>query len=381
MQGNVTGAMAPSAKRFHVQHIVDWLKVIRSVFVYIFFFQWVVDLARWLVTTGGNIAESAFLLATVYVTINTVAHQLVLWVMPASVIVTVNQISVIAFSVLPELIIFAAIKVTFDHGKMALLTKRIDSWVWAVLYFVPTAVFLVLTVVTISSFVSVEATNVNAPQATGLMLVIRCLAGWSYGMLQMLWAKLGYEGYSDLFTRLRSEIAGLTETLKLRDGSIAGLEDVKGGLSSELAVLAETLKNRDAALVNLRDEVVNLGRMVKGRDELIVALRSELEDVQEQSANLDAELIDTRIALAHANRKARLSDNGADEGMITSDSPVVTTEKYRLVKEHMQAAILGGERVNMRKIAIDTKVHYNTVRRYAESIVEELTRQKVARSA
>src|SRR5205807_1368747 len=149
----------------------------------VFFFRWVVDLARWLIDTGGNIAESAFLLATVYVTINTVAHMLVAWVLPQNVILTLNQVSVIAFSVLPELIIFAAIKVTFDHFKMAFATKRIDAWAWAIAYVLPTIVFLFLTVATISSFVSVEAISVNAPQATGLMLVVRCLAGWSYGML------------------------------------------------------------------------------------------------------------------------------------------------------------------------------------------------------
>src|SRR5579871_1700641 len=71
-------------------------------FRYVFFFQWVVTIARWLITTGGNIAESAFLVATVYVTVNTVAHMLVVWLLPANVIVTLNQVSVIAFSVLPE---------------------------------------------------------------------------------------------------------------------------------------------------------------------------------------------------------------------------------------------------------------------------------------
>jgi hypothetical protein len=57
--------------------------IITFLFHYITSFKWVIDLVRWMVTTAGNIAESAFLLATVYVTTNTVAHLLVTWVLPA----------------------------------------------------------------------------------------------------------------------------------------------------------------------------------------------------------------------------------------------------------------------------------------------------------
>jgi FtsZ-binding cell division protein ZapB len=394
MQANVTATGAAqgvqqakkSAGAIWGPRLMAGCRGIAAALRYIFFFQWVVDLARWLVTTGGNIAESAFLLATVYVTINTVAHQLVMWLLPAGVVVTLNQISVIAFSVLPELIIFAAIKVTFDHFKMALSSKRVDSWLWFCLYVLPTLVFLALTIITISSFVSVEATTTTAPQATGVMLVVRCLAGWSYGMLQMLWVKLGHEGYSNLFARLRSDIAALTETVKLRDGSIAGLEQEKARLTSEAASLRDVVKLRDASLLKLQEEVSNQARALKGRDDRIALLQSELEDLKEQCATLDAELIDTRIALAGANRKVKQSDNSsAPDDEMTSGSPVVTTGKYQLICEHMQAAILRGERVNMRKIASDTGVHYNTVRRHAQSIIDELARNtdkvRVVRSA
>ncbi|BCL81731.1 hypothetical protein ccbrp13_41960 [Ktedonobacteria bacterium brp13] len=148
------------------------------------------------------------------------AHKLVVWVLPDTAIVTANQVSVIAFSVLPELIIFSALKITYDHWKMVQSTKRIDAWVWAIAYTIPTLVFLVMTILTITRFVNVEAVSTNAPQATGVMLVVRCLAGWGFGMLQMLWAKLGHEGYSNLFARLRSEIAALVATLKDRAAAI-----------------------------------------------------------------------------------------------------------------------------------------------------------------
>jgi len=113
-----------------------------------------------------------FLLATVYVTTNTVAHLLVTWVLPAQMIVTLNQISTMAFSVLPELIIASAMKTTFDHWKLVWRSpKRVDAWIWAWSYTIPTLVFLIMTILTISTFVNFEAVNATPPQATGLMLV------------------------------------------------------------------------------------------------------------------------------------------------------------------------------------------------------------------
>jgi hypothetical protein len=317
---------------------------------YIFFFKWVVDIARWLINTGGNIAESAFLLATVYVTVNTVAHQLIVWVLPESGIVTMNQISVICFSVLPELIIFAAIKTTFDHYKMALATKRVDAWAWAVLYTVPTSVFLVLTVITISSFVSVEATSVNAPQATGAMLVTRCLAGWGYGMLQMLFIHLGKDGYNGLFNRLRAEIANLGAALKDRDNSIVALK-------AEIATLKDQNATLDSDLVNAR---LALAKVTRSRE------KSTLQDGENGTLE--------------SNKKSTLqsSENGTPE--------TLNSAKYQRLKDQIEQAILRGEKVNLKKISAAAGVSYNMARRHAQAIIDALEEKhtdklRVVRSA
>lgn len=370
---------------------------------YIFFFEWVIDLARWLITTGGNIAESAFLLATVYVTINTVAHQLIAWLVPDNVVIVLNQVSVIAFSVLPELIIFAAIKVTFDHFKMAFSTKRFDAWVWSVLYLLPTVVFLMLTIVTISSFVNVEAVNANgAPQATGVMLVVRCLAGWSYGMLQMLWVRLGHEGYSNLFARLRDEIASLVAVVAVRDDSISGLEQDKINLQAQVGTLTSTLAARDGSIVDLQAQIEeekkqyanalaslrssleseisnlqtqgsNVDRMLRLRDSSIIGLKDEIEELKEQNAMLDGELVDARIWLAQKSNKC--ADSESED--VVSEA-VVSSEKYQMVKQLMQQAVTNGEKINMKKISADSGISYNTIRRYAQSILNSLVDRKSA---
>ncbi len=194
------------------------IHVISFLFHYITSFKWVIDLVRWMVTTGGNIAESAFLLATVYVTTNTVAHLLVTWILPAQMIATLNQVSTMAFSVLPELIIASAMKTTFDHWKLVWRSpRRVDAWIWASSYTIPTLVFLIMTVLTISTFVNFEAVNATPPQATGPMLVIRCLAGWSYGMVQILFVSIGKQGYVEALDDLAARIKERDRTVEDRD--------------------------------------------------------------------------------------------------------------------------------------------------------------------
>ena len=323
-------------------------------FRYLFTGGWIVDLVRWLIDTGGNIAESAFVLATVYVTINTVAHLLVTWLLPDDAIRSLNQMSVIAFSVLPELIVVAAMAVTFDHWCMVARTRRVDAWVWAVAYTLPTFVFLCMTVYTITSFVTFEVSStlvthvVNgkqvtvavaaSPQATGTILVIRCLAGWSYGMVQMLWVKLGKKGYASL-------------------------------------------------VVNLRNEIVALGDTVANRDVVVTGLQEQVTNMQAQIEQQGKELLDARlqIATAKVTRKSDIDTvvHGSDitEEEVTTNSKVTSLHgdaKRLKLKKHIRGVVLAGGPINYKQIAAATGLSYNMVRNHAKSIIEEIKSERTA---
>src|SRR5215469_27745 len=82
-----------------------FLSVLASALGYFLNGHAVVSFVRWMARTAGYIAESALMLATLYVTLNSVAHTLVTWVMPGSMIEALNYLSVVAFSLLPELIV------------------------------------------------------------------------------------------------------------------------------------------------------------------------------------------------------------------------------------------------------------------------------------
>lgn len=323
----------------------DFSKKASSFLHFILSGQVIVSFVRWLVTTGGNVAESAFLLATLWVTINNVAHLIVTWILPASVIQVLNQISVIAFSVLPELIIFAAIKITFDHWRLFFRSKEKMSLAWAIAYTPFTICFAVMTVLVLSSFVSVQATADVSPQATGAMLVIRCLAGWGYGVIQMLFASIGRQGYASTIERLNSIIQSVNGTLADRDNTIAGLQS----------------------------DIVSLQQLADEQEREIVSLKVSLASKRLSRRR------DTRPNDSHTFEATETDDTLTISG--NGMTVIATGKKRQELKSAMQKAIMQGERVNLRKISQDVGVSYGTARNHAKSIMQELSQELPAIAA
>ena len=173
---------------------------------------WFVQIMRQVIITGGNIAESAFLLATLWVIVNAVAHALLTWYMPTHMIELVNYLSVIAFSALPELIIIPVIIICFSHWSVAIGRKDFAAGVWAVLYTIPAIFFLIMTIIAITTFVSTGGTHFVP--ADGIQLVIRCLSGWMYAVVNMLFKKLGEPHYASRFEDLETALAQKQEEIE-----------------------------------------------------------------------------------------------------------------------------------------------------------------------
>ena len=189
-------------------------KLLQALFTSIFTGQCVIDLVRHLVKTAGNIAESAFMLAVVYVTINNVSHQLVTWILPPDTILVANQVAVILFSVLPELIVVSAILKTYDQWCIYKMTgDRMARW-WAIAYTLPTTMFLGMTIITLSSFTDVQATTNVSPTATGAMLVSRCLSGWFYGLIQMMYVERKRQSHANHLRKLKGDLDAMKSDLQ-----------------------------------------------------------------------------------------------------------------------------------------------------------------------
>jgi len=226
---------------------------------YIFNGHFIVSFVRWVVVTGGNIAESAFLLATLWVTVNAVAHTLLTWFMPVRMIELLNYLSVIAFSALPELIIIPVIGVCFSHWVLFKQHKNRSACTWGILYTIPTIVFLIMTILTITMFVSTGGTHFVP--ATGWQLVVRCLSGWMYAAVNMLFQKLGEPHYASLMTKKDAEIKRLNaelEQLKLENET--ELNELKSSYSIEREELLIELNSQNEQINQLSERASSLSR-------------------------------------------------------------------------------------------------------------------------
>ncbi len=255
-------------KDFFVEWILSW--------------KWLVKGTRYLIVSGGIIAESAFLIATLYVTLVVMAHQLLVWMLwfnpnPDKTISILNQVAVLIFSWIPELIVSAAIKTSIDHWKMARATKNKWARFWAIAYTVPTAIFLIMTIVTILSFVDLQQVNAESYKVTGLNLNMRVLFGWIYGVIGMLYDSVGQRGYAETVADLqtqnealvkghRDQVAQLEQEWRARSQTLqTKVEELSGDLgkanqllhdhkSTNKRLIEEMQKTDDAALQAYGDE-------------------------------------------------------------------------------------------------------------------------------
>jgi hypothetical protein len=312
---------------------------------YLFSFQWIVDLVHWMIDIGGNIAESAFLLATLFVTVEVVAHSWVTWIIYSpDVLSSINQACIITFTALPELIIFQAIAVSFDHCQLAWRTKRIDAIAWAIAFAIPTLVFLVMTVITMTSFVSFEAVNKTTFQATGFMLVVRCLAGYWYGMVSMLFTKLGKKGYSHFFASLQTTISSLE--LKVSDSKKEKEETDKviSELQEKLSLLEQDLFA--SRLKNATRKTKNFTSQKTGND---------------NSKNPDADF---------KNDNFTPEENKND----SSKNGISKRDKLKLA---LRKAIISEAKINYRAISNQEKLSYSMVCKTAPILLEEIRSEEV----
>lgn len=284
-------------------------------------FRWVIDITRWLLGTGGTISESAFLLATTYVIINLVAHKLVMWLVfgDTNTIDTLNQIAMIAFSVLPELIMISAIAKSYEQWKLLAHTKKIECLVWAILFTLPTLVFAYMTIRTISGFVSLESAGQNYT-LTGDDLRWRVISGWLYGVSQMLYAQIGKGTLDKVFTDLRAAL--VTK-------------------ESDIAQLTASVNNLTAQLHTQEQELLQL-------------------------------------KIKNATRKVK-SDVTTEESNITQlpQSPEKRAQDKQIAKLKLvvRTTILAGKKPNWRQISNETGVNYAKVRRVGPGLVSEVSQE------
>lgn len=191
VQGQEESAAAQFWRELMERHpnIHGTLVIIGSVMGFFFNGHFLVKTTQWAVRVSGYVAESALLVAVLWMSATSVAPGLVELFMSETTMQYFVWLSLVILALIPELILAnAVVNVIWHWYRVRLHPKNIVGWAWAVLFSIPTSFFFYLTWVTITNLANHHGDFV---QATTDIINLRCLAGWIYGLLSLIYAGVG----------------------------------------------------------------------------------------------------------------------------------------------------------------------------------------------
>jgi hypothetical protein len=222
--------------------------------------RWVKAFLYWLIISVGTMSECVFLIASLWMTVNSSVHDFVRLFLSEDATIHLSWLATVTFVAVPEFILALALVTTISHIRVWWYSKKdIASATWAVLYGLPTLAFLILSVVVISN--SMLSTHYKLDD---WMVVVRGLAGYMYGFVAILYWQLGNPQEVDRLKQKDDFISQLVENARLLteqiDGLKAEMERQKNVLAEQKTahkrLIEETQKSDDAALQAYGDEVI-----------------------------------------------------------------------------------------------------------------------------
>lgn len=301
------------------------LAIIGAVLEFFIGGHFIVAIAHKIIIVSGRVAESVLLGAALWITAINIANSYITQLVGGGNVSTWNAWALLAFSLLPEVIVFAAIVTTFEHWLRFARDRRWanPAWVWGLLYLIPTATFIGMTLYTIGSFVSRSGV---ADQITGGAIVVRCFAGWFYCLVEIVYLSLGRKGIGGALATPEQQEDMLTQAIEkvtlMYQGSLrnafeemqrvsdqkltraleqfTGVSDQK--LTRALASFAESQRDEIAGVIaqyraDVDEQIARVPEVVAQRFDVII------EQVQEQTI---APIETMRATIARFEQSARL---------------------------------------------------------------------------
>lgn len=191
VQGQEESAAAQFWRELMEQHpnIHGTLVIIGSVMGFFFNGHFLVKATQWAVRVSGYVAESALLVAVLWMSATSVAPGLVELFMSEQTMQYFVWLSLVILALIPELILAnAVVSVIWHWYRVVQHPKNVVGYAWAILFSIPTCFFFYLTWVTIANLANHHGDFV---QATTDIVNLRCLAGWIYGLLSLIYAGVG----------------------------------------------------------------------------------------------------------------------------------------------------------------------------------------------
>lgn len=218
------------------------LSVIGSVVEFFFGGHFVVWAGRKVVLFSGRTAESALLFAALWISAIYSAHDFMVKV-SFGWAETFTNVSILSFTLLPEIVLFSAIITCVIHWYSAIAHKKKSEYVWAVLYSLPTIVFFGLAIFTFTAVI--ESQNHTIPMAQGWSLVTRAVTSWIFALIGMVHAGLKKRfPHMSVATILATPVATVAPTQTIVEGTTTETQVTK-------AKLALPRVQRSSALLNL----------------------------------------------------------------------------------------------------------------------------------
>lgn len=252
--------------------------------------EWTKKLLHWLIISAGTMSECVFLIASLWMSINSSVHTLVLSVINEATSVHLSEIATASYVALPELILGLAFVTTLNHLRVWLYSKKKDgaALAWSVFYGLPTIVFLVLSLFTLGNSV----VSVNFQMPIGLV-VIRAMAGYWFAFISLLHTQLGLPAQrerlrekDELIAQLKAEnAANLAQLRTEKDAIIAQLK------AENAATLSNLGQSKDQHIANLRNQIATLNATLTNKNAEMENQNQLLQSVKQQNATLQNSLL------------------------------------------------------------------------------------------
>jgi|SRR5271157_1195684 len=308
--------------------------------------EWIERLFHWIITSGGTLAGIVFLVSSLWLSDIKAVPDFFNKYMPHDQVELLTYLSKIAFTGLPEIILFVSILKTLDQIKLCYglkkgLAKNL-AIMWAVLFGIPTLIFVSFSLVNIG--LSLANTDYTMPDS---VVIGRGLTCFLYALLSFVYDSRGRNCFANQIAERdakNKELEASIDAMKLAHSTEIDL--MKRTHSTEIETLVTAYSNEKLSLA-----------------------QTHLEEVTEITQHLNAASIQVNLL---AERASSLASQGLDSYQLVLDEWInreiktVTIEEIVRVTGHsrqrINAAISSGkikpDRRNTKKFRVTSIVEW-----------------------
>lgn len=231
----------------------DAKSLLKEIGVSMLRWDWTKQLLYWIILSAGTMSECVFLIASLWMSINSNVHPFILLFMSEATSIHISELATAAYVALPECIVALACVTVISHIRMWLYDHTISSGIWSLLYGLPTLVFLVLSVITLGC--SVASTHFIMPEP---LVIVRAIAAFMFAFTSLLYTRLGVPQERDKLQEKDDCIAIEREKNADQSGEIEKLKaDLLTSKNAQTALLNTAYKSDETALQAYSEECLN----------------------------------------------------------------------------------------------------------------------------